>query len=242
MSFQNSPCPVMSVRRKTGSGTACSEEIDEHCRQLIVDHSAWIQETTGDFSHAPCQFGNLEDCLPAGTIKPGSSFMEKLHRVSRSQIMTKQWCYTHDRYCPLLSPAAQSDIDTSGLPCWDHSLMGKFRREEGPTNSVFMSHAKLHKERRTPILVIENVKARLLNLAWSKPVVLNRPLLSTYLLVVGAQHVVFHKYESKRCHVECKVVSCHWETTYVIHRYPPKRYDAQVWCLRKFQPSRIKMM
>ena len=39
--------------------------------------------------------------------------------------------------------------------------MGKFLRAEGPTNGVFMSHAKLHKERGTPLLVIENVQARI---------------------------------------------------------------------------------
>ncbi|CAL1129763.1 unnamed protein product [Cladocopium goreaui] len=38
--------------RKVTMTPVSTHEIDEHCRQLIVDHSAWIQETTGDFSHS----------------------------------------------------------------------------------------------------------------------------------------------------------------------------------------------
>ena len=50
-----------------------------------------------------------------------------------------------------------SDMDTSGLPCQDQSIVGKQLFEDGPTIVVFIAHAKYHIERKTRILVIENV-------------------------------------------------------------------------------------
>ena len=39
------------------------------------------------------------------------------------------------------------------------ALAGNRAAEEGPTSTVFMAHAKLHKERKTPLMILENVKA-----------------------------------------------------------------------------------
>ena len=73
--------------------------------------------------------------------------------------MAKQWCFVHQDWCPVFGPGAESELDITGLPCWDYSLAGHRRAEQGQTSSVFMSHAKLHRERRTPLLIIENVQA-----------------------------------------------------------------------------------
>lgn len=52
-----------------------------------------------------------------------------------------------------------ADFEVAGLPCPDMSRNGLRRLEEGPTNTVFMAHAKRHCEKRTPLIVIENTKA-----------------------------------------------------------------------------------
>lgn len=138
--------------------SCAAQETDSHCRQLIIDHHAWVQEVTGNRFQTPCQFGDLEDVFPPGTYDPSENFMGKLHKVSTCQIMQKQWCYNHGQHCDLFGRAAETDLDVSGLPCWDYSLAGKCRQEEGPSNTVFMAHAKMHKERRTPLIIIENVQ------------------------------------------------------------------------------------
>lgn len=137
----------------------CAEEINKRCRQIIVDHHDWLGRVTGNAHPLPCVFGNLEDCLPPKTYRRGDHFAFKLRDVSRSKLMGKQWCFVHEDWCPLFGPEVESEFDTSGLPCWDFSLAGKSRQEQGETNTVFMSHAKIHKERRTPLLLLENVKA-----------------------------------------------------------------------------------
>jgi len=85
--------------------------------------------------------------------------MEKLYKISKSDLMARQWCFQHQSYCHLFGASAETELDIAGLPCWDMSLAGKRAAEEGPTATVFMSHAKLHKQRKTPILILENVKA-----------------------------------------------------------------------------------
>lgn len=82
--------------------------------------------------------------------------MTKLFAIGRSNLMAKQWCFTHADYCNLFDPI---DMDISGLPCWDMSLAGNRRAEQGMTNAVFMVHAKMHKERGTPLMILENVQA-----------------------------------------------------------------------------------
>ena len=84
--------------------------------------------------------------------------MTKLQDVSRAPLMKRQWCYTHGKYCELFAADKASELDVSGLPCPDFSAAGLRRREEGPTATVFMAHAKRHKELETPLIVVENVK------------------------------------------------------------------------------------
>ena len=108
---------------------------------------------------APCLFGDIEHCLPVGAYDKNSCFMEKLRDISSSQLMRRQWCYQHGSYCNLFGPGAVTQFEIAGLPCWDMSLAGKRLAEEGQTCSVFMCHAKIHKERRTPLLLLENVQA-----------------------------------------------------------------------------------
>ncbi|CAK9079372.1 Uncharacterized protein SCF082_LOCUS37876 [Durusdinium trenchii] len=71
--------------------------------------------------------------------------------------MTSQWCFTCCKECPLFGPRAMTDIEVAGLPCTDASMCGLRRFENGPTAQVFLAHCKIHLERRTPMMIIENV-------------------------------------------------------------------------------------
>ncbi|CAJ1348098.1 unnamed protein product, partial [Effrenium voratum] len=133
-------------------------EWDAHCRQLIFDHHVWCREATGDKFPFPCVFDNVEGCIPSNTYDPTSDFVGKLKAVSRSKLVRFQHCYTHGKMCDLFNPSLAPDLETAGLPCWDFSLAGARRYENGPTCTVFMAHAKRHKELRTPLLIIENVQ------------------------------------------------------------------------------------
>ena len=85
--------------------------------------------------------------------------MGRLSAIDRAPLKKGQFCFTHQQHCPL-TEGLQSDYDHSGLPCPDHSRAGKAMREEGHTSSVFACHAKMHIEKGTPLLVIENVQDR----------------------------------------------------------------------------------
>ena len=52
----------------------------------------------------------------------------------------------------------ESDVEVAGLPCVDQSKCGKQLKEQGPTAMVFLSHAKLHIEKQTPLILLENVQ------------------------------------------------------------------------------------
>ena len=106
----------------------------------------------------PCMFENLVHVLPSGSYNAKDSFAKKFYDVNNANLMWAQGCLTHGQDCLLFGPDAGSDLDTSGLPCWDMSIAGLKLYEEGPTNIVFMSHAKMHVEKKTPLLIIENTK------------------------------------------------------------------------------------
>ena len=147
------------------SSDALTQELDEHCRGLIAGHHAWCQQFSRPSFPQPCIFGNIEHCLPENTYKKGDCFMKKLWDISKSSMLSEQYCFTHGRQCRLFNPDFESDVEIAGLPCWDFSLAGKRLKEHGPTNTVFMSHAKIHRCKATPILIIENVQAGVLGIA-----------------------------------------------------------------------------
>lgn len=130
----------------------------KNCRQLITVHMQWCNNTT-EMSHPmPCVFGDLTEVLPPDTFNTEENFMKNLYRANKMPMMTHQHCYTHNKLCPLgLRGEVASDYDLSGLPCPDMSPAGLRKGCEGPTGPVFISHAKLHIARQTPLLVIENV-------------------------------------------------------------------------------------
>lgn len=134
-----------------------AQEILPNCRQLIIDHMQWCNNTT-EMSHPmPCVFGDMTEVLPPDTFTEGN-FMKKVYRANKMPMMTHQHCYTHNKFCPSgVRGEVDSDYDLSGLPCPDMSPAGLRLGPEGPTSKVFISHAKLHIARQTPLLIIENV-------------------------------------------------------------------------------------
>lgn len=84
--------------------------------------------------------------------------MEKLFDINDAQFCCDQWCYTHNKRCPLFGSDAATDLEVAGLPCVDQSRNGARKYEEGPTGPVFISHAKRHIEKATPMIIIENVQ------------------------------------------------------------------------------------
>lgn len=136
-----------------------TKEIDPKCRQLIVDHAAWYNSATNNWHPAPCIHGDLTKIVPEGSFDPEGTFMERLMQIDRAPILQHQHCFTHGHKCPLLE-GVQSEYDVSGLPCPDMSPAGLGLKEEGKTSAVFISHAKLHIAKQTPLLVVENVPDR----------------------------------------------------------------------------------
>ena len=134
--------------------------MDPACRQLIVDHFAWLRRATGRSCQPPCVFGDLESCVPPNSYDPAQTFLQKLQDVDDAPLIQKQHCYTHGKNCPLFGEGTSATLEVAGLPCWDMSAAGKRLKEHGRTATVFICHAKRHVEKRTPLIVIENTKAR----------------------------------------------------------------------------------
>ena len=149
----------MSVFAVAAARCAAKEQ-DRRCQQLIVDNHLWSCRVTGQRSPLPCIFANVEACVPPNTFDSDMSFMWKLHRISTADCQRYQMCSTHNRMCDQF-PVVSADVDISGLPCPDYSMCGSRKCEHGGTNSVFICHAKRQVQLATPLLIIENVQARL---------------------------------------------------------------------------------
>ena len=122
----------------------------------------WCAKCTGRTARHPCLFGDLRGCIPKNVLETAEMgdhcFVQKVHLIAHAPFQTSQWCHTHHRCCPLFGPETAAQWETAGLPCPDHSKAGKHLAEEGPTSSVFICHAKRHIEKKTPMILIENVQ------------------------------------------------------------------------------------
>ena len=141
-----------------------SQEWSSKCQQLILDHAGWCESAKKESAPFPCVFGDIEGCVPPGHYEPEDPFVVKTYKLEQAPLLTHQFCKTHQRNCALLGPSAESQWGTAGLPCPDQSRAGLRRYEEGPTAPVFICHAKRHVEKRTPMILLENVQDRLTNI------------------------------------------------------------------------------
>ena len=146
-----------SQHRLTVQSQSChTQEWATKCHQLINDAHHWIKQLSGKHYPTPCIFGDLEGVIPDGSYEPSDCFMKKFYSIDAADVCVKQYCHAHSGDCPLLSK--DSDLEVAGLPCWDFSIAGKRRMEEGPTNTAFITHAKRMVEKEVPLVLIENTK------------------------------------------------------------------------------------
>ena len=86
--------------------------------------------------------------------------MTKLYDVNRADLMSHDWCFACNKYCPLFGESVDAQLEVAGLPCADQSKQGSQQFEHGPTAIVYLAHGKRMVEKRTPLVVIENVQAQ----------------------------------------------------------------------------------
>ncbi|CAE7282950.1 desi2 [Symbiodinium necroappetens] len=133
-------------------------EKEHKCHQLLRDNMLWCSKVLGRMED-PCMFGNVLDIYPE--FRDEGSVAEKQQLLFNCRRTPSCFCKIHGvgASAPTACRIPSSHFDVSGLPCPDFSTAGKRRRAEGPTNSVFLAHGRMHGELQTPLLLIENVQA-----------------------------------------------------------------------------------
>ena len=62
--------------------------------------------------------------MPSNSFDPESGFEAKAAQINQAKLRTTQYCFTHDRQCPIFGKGAREvDLDVSGLPCPNFSAM-----------------------------------------------------------------------------------------------------------------------
>ena len=133
------------------------KEMNPACRQLIIDHHKWINSFTQDSkSHQlPCIFSNIMEQAPAYLDMETGDFQAKRRRLTTEKLVRTQQCMTHAAACRCDRAV---HIDFSGLPCPDNSKANRNRLfEEGASGKIYITWAAVHRAKRTPLLVLENV-------------------------------------------------------------------------------------
>ena len=98
------------------------------------------------------------------------AFADKRRRLDGVTLNERQHCMTHNRDCPLNQFV---HIDFSGLPCPDNSRANAKRKfEQGPSGILYLIWAKQHRQKETPLLIVENVPVSKLHVRSS---VVSRP-------------------------------------------------------------------
>ena len=93
----------------------------------------------------------------------GTRFRALVRSVNNAPLRVRHHCYTHNQKCCLFGDKADvADLDISGLPCPDMSRAGLQQFQDGKTSIVFAAHAKMHAQKGTKLLIIENVRDTLM--------------------------------------------------------------------------------
>lgn len=124
------------------------------CQQLIIDHHAWLSKVCCS-SKLPCIFGDILEMCCGNVDMVNGTFSEKRMRIESATLNDHQWCNAHHDFCKVPTGA---HIDLSGLPCPDNSKANRRRKfQEGPSGVIYAVWASMHKQQRTPLIIIENV-------------------------------------------------------------------------------------
>ena len=110
----------------------------------------WCQEVTGLAEH-PHVFADIEALNP-GCYNAWDSYETKKAAILPSWLQQYSPCLA---CCDTLCRVPDADFGVSGLPCTDMSRAGLRQMRHGKTNSVYMTHAKFNKRKRTPIFIVE---------------------------------------------------------------------------------------
>ena len=137
------------------------KEYDPNCRQLLFDNHRWCCQTVG-YQHAmPHLFGNILDLNPPGCLSQTWGYDAKRRKIMKTGVACQLDCAAHSVAPEIASEFLNgcappyADFGCSGLPCTDMSRAGKRLRKHGPTNSIYITHAKFVQQKRVPLLVIE---------------------------------------------------------------------------------------
>ena len=132
-----------------------AEELDQYCRQAIIDNSRWINQWLGRPFVLPHIHGNLGDQIQGFSgLQSLSTYAEVKAKVAQAHLQGCQYCYTHNGMCSTNRPV---HIDFSGLPCEDNSRANQKRAYfEGRYGKLYPIWARMHKTRRTPLVILEN--------------------------------------------------------------------------------------
>ena len=95
------------------AAAAFDEEWNTACRQLIVDNFQWFKQCTGRACPLPCVFGNLEGCIPEGTISREDPYAVKFHNVDKAPLYRTQYCFTHNGQCSLFPRNKEEGISVT---------------------------------------------------------------------------------------------------------------------------------
>ena len=97
-------------------------------------------------------FVDIEALSPSNCYRPGASYKQKKFIIMSSWLQASSPCLS---CCEPLCRVPEADFGISGLPCTDMSAAGLRQKRHGPTNSVYMNHAKYNKKMRTPLFIVE---------------------------------------------------------------------------------------
>ena len=115
-----------------------------------MNNIKWCSGITGHCEE-PHIFADIEGLNPQ-CYDPGTNYEDKKRAIMSSWMQEFSPCMRcYDGLCRI----PQADFGVSGLPCTDMSRAGLRRMRHGPTNGVYMTHAKYNKRCRTPLFVVE---------------------------------------------------------------------------------------
>ena len=103
----------------------------------------------------------LSEHVRRGAAKLPSWDYPRLRKLVLGSVLIKRvWCNRRGEYVAWASLAdLRAMLHIAGVPCVDHSSMGKRKGKEGKTNIVFYSWCAMRRVLREPIVILENVEA-----------------------------------------------------------------------------------
>ncbi|CAK9087763.1 Uncharacterized protein SCF082_LOCUS41478 [Durusdinium trenchii] len=114
------------------NGMTFRKALDKYEMEHVRSHRfAWQLSVGGVLGKGVRYFVTMQELLGRDVYIDGSTVACKPTELC--------FLYTPD---PGIRSGAYAPPVVAGLPCWDFSIAGKRRMEEGPTNTAFITHAK----------------------------------------------------------------------------------------------------